>query len=188
MSDSSEPVELLATQRQKEYARQLGAEFSAQITRSHMSELIDQAVESETDKRYRELDAIEQRENDAWQKMRQEVLAEIDSDPEECRLSTADTSKVVEELFRRGLAAVLITVPWDDFDSNDLMGVSFAMSFCDNMPVEEAENMVKAAALTFWKRDGIDLVEMMEKCSATIGETVRLLADSRFQPKAQKGG
>lgn len=176
-----------ATECQREYARQLGIAFSDEITRAEIGKLIDEAVNRRDENRYQELDELEQRESDAWQIMRTEVLAEIDADPEDCRLSKAETSQIVEELSRRGLAAVLITMPWNDFYIEDWVGVGFTTSFSDDMLLDDAGEVIKSAALTFWKRDGIDLVAALADSSTAMEGARKLLESTRRDEKAAKG-
>jgi hypothetical protein len=78
-----------------------------------MSQLIEEAEEKQTEQRYQKLDELRERESHAWQKMREEVLAEIYADPDDCRLSAADTSRIVDALSKRGIAAILFTFPSD---------------------------------------------------------------------------
>jgi len=113
--------------------------------------------------------------------MRTEVLAELDADPEDCRLSKAEASDIVEELSRRGYAAVLITVPWDDFYLESWTGVCFTTSFSDDMSLDDAGKIVKSAALTFWNREGIDVAAAIQNSSAAMENARKLLESSHRQ-------
>lgn len=117
----------------------LGIGFSANINRRDISKLIDAAIVKQDDERYKRLDDLSDRESEAWKEMRKEVLAEIDA--EDCRLSKAMPSQIVEALSDRGLAAILITMPSDDIiDFDDLTGVKVDISFSDEMTQENMES------------------------------------------------
>jgi hypothetical protein len=168
----------LATERQKEYARQLDIEFSDQITLAEMSRLIDEAVIRQTEQRYEELGELERREGNAWERMRVEVLAEIDA--EDCRLSKAEPEQIVEALSERGLAAILFTFPTDAIFNLGEPGINieFSTSFNDDMSLGNVENFIKEYALFIWKRDGMDFAAMMEKASDTMAKSSELMAKS----------
>jgi len=143
-----------ATERQKEYARALGIEFADNVTRREISELLDRAVAAQVEERYQRLDELSHRESEAWQKMREEVLAEIDA--EDCRLSKAEPSKIVETLSDRGFASILITIPWDDIeDFHDLRGVTGQIEFCDDMTQDDMEAVIRSYAYDIMKRNGL---------------------------------
>jgi len=78
----------LATQRQKEYAQRLGVAFPPNVTRAEISKLIDEAVTKRDDERFERLDDLSRRKIQAYEQMRQQVLAEVDA--EDCRLSKAE--------------------------------------------------------------------------------------------------
>ncbi len=176
----------LATERQKEYARQLGIEFSDQITLAEMSKLIDAAVNRQTEQRYEELGELERREGNAWESMRVEVLAEIDA--EDCRLSKAEPEQIVAALAERGLAAILFTFPTDTIYDLGEPGIKieFSTSFNDGMTLDDVEKFIKEYALFIWKRDGMDFVAMMKKSSATMETTNRLL-DNKLRNQKHRG-
>jgi len=143
-----------ATDRQKEYAKSLGIDFPDKINRRDISKLIDDAVAKSDDERFERLDELGRREGQAWEEMRQEVLAEIDA--EDCRLSKATKSQIIEALSERGLAAILITIPWDDIvDFHDLTGVKVEISFSDDMTQEDVEATIITYATEIMKRKGI---------------------------------
>jgi hypothetical protein len=142
----------LATERQKEYARELGIDSPEGITRREISELIDCAVASRVEERYRRLDDLGRRESEASQRMCQEVLAELDA--EDCRLSKAEPSQIAEALSKRGFAVIVITMPWDDIvDFHDLAGVKANIAFCDDMTQDDMEATLEQAALWVRKRN-----------------------------------
>lgn len=129
----------LATERQKEFARSLDIQFSDKINRRDISKLIDSAVKKDDGERYKRLDDLGDRESQAWGEMRKEVIAEIDA--EDCRISRATPSQIVEALSDRGLAAILITMPLDDIvDFDDLTGVKAELSFSDEMTQDDMES------------------------------------------------
>jgi hypothetical protein len=121
----------LATERQKEYANSLGIEFSPNISKKQMSQLIDTAVHRSDEERFKKLEELSNHESKAWQEMREQVLAEIDED--DCRLSKATPDQIVEELGNRDLGAILISFKRNDIDFENLTGAKFDVSFSDNL-------------------------------------------------------
>ncbi|MCB9922543.1 MAG: hypothetical protein H6822_10195 [Planctomycetaceae bacterium] len=137
---SSTPIPT-ATARQKEYARTLGIDFPADINVHDISNLIDAAVQKRDDERFDKLNELSDRESEAWNKMRTELLAEIDQ--EDCRLSQATPRQMVDELASRGRGAVLITFDFAEVeDFEHLSGVGFEMEFCEDAMSERDARMV----------------------------------------------
>lgn len=132
---SDTPSGPLATDKQKDFARSLGVDFSPDITKSAISPLIDKAIAQEDEERFKKLDKIEDRESKAYEEMRTEILAEIDE--EDCRLSKATPAQMVEEMENRDHGAILISFPIDDVDFDNMAGAQLAVSFSDNL--SEAE-------------------------------------------------
>ena len=102
-----------ATERQKEYARELGINFDDKINRRGISKLIDQAVKERDEQRLKSLEALQDRESAAYQQIREEVLREINE--EDPRLPDATLDQIMTALADRELCAILIT-----FDANKL--------------------------------------------------------------------
>jgi gamma-glutamylcyclotransferase (GGCT)/AIG2-like uncharacterized protein YtfP len=129
----AEPTAELATERQKEYARSLGVEFPANITKTEMRRLISSAVDRRDEERFRKLDELSDRESRAREEMREQVLAEIDE--EDCRLSKATPAQMLEELANRNLGAILISFDMNEVDFENLTGARFplALACSDNM-------------------------------------------------------
>jgi len=145
---------LLATEKQKDYAISLGISFPETISRRDISKLIDEAVVALDEKRFERLDEIDRRETQARNEIRQEILEEIDAD--DCRLSKATTEQIVEELSERGLAAILITMQWDDIqDFHVLSGTRAEIAFSDDMTQEDVEATIMTLAGDQMKRKGI---------------------------------
>jgi hypothetical protein len=142
----------LATERQKDYATTLGIQFTPDVTRREISDLIDAAVDRRDEDRMRRLDELGSRESEAWQKMREEVLAEIDQD--DCRLSKATAAQIVEEFANRDQGAILIWFGIDDIDFDDLAGAKFTISFSENMTEKEMGFVVLAARYMLARRAG----------------------------------
>jgi hypothetical protein len=82
---------------------------------------------------------------------------------------------MVEALGKKELIAVLITIPLDDYVPEDLIGTTFTTWFSDGLTREEMENIIASAALTNWKRKGIDLVAQMNEVSNLMAKTSRLV-------------
>jgi len=138
--ETSKPIPP-ATDRQKEYALSLGIEFAPDINRREISELINEAVEKRDEERFRKLEELSDRESEAWNEIRREVLAQIDE--EDCRLSKATPMQIVEELGTRGQGAVLITFELDEVeDFENLTGMHFVVSFSDDTMTEDEVMMV----------------------------------------------
>jgi len=143
-----------ATERQREYARELGIEFTDNITRDEISKLIDAAQTAEEDERWNRLNELNDRESAARNELREEVLAEIDS--EGCRLSKATPAQIVQALSDRELATILITMPWKQIkDFENLRGVESEISFSDEMTIEDVESVIMTYAGEIMKRKGI---------------------------------
>lgn len=96
-----------ATEKQKEFARELGIEFPDDIDRRKISALIDEALAEQNDKRFSELNEIKNKESEAYQKIRSEVIADIDKDNP--RIADATPNQMVNALEEKELAAILIT-------------------------------------------------------------------------------
>jgi PHP family Zn ribbon phosphoesterase len=129
------PPRPLATQKQKDYARALGAQFPENIDRKAIGKLIDQAVTKRDEERFRQLDDLERREAVA---------------SEGLRLADATSDEIVKALYERGLTAVLITFQTNEIvDFEHLTGVTGSYSFTDNMAEEDMESVILTAATPF---------------------------------------
>lgn len=98
-----------ATERQKDYARSLGIDFSEDIDRREISDLIAAAQ----DQRLDNLAKVEEREGKVYEKLRKEIEAEIYRDDKP--LSTASPGDMATALENRGFAAIVLT-----FDPRDI--------------------------------------------------------------------
>jgi hypothetical protein len=136
-----------ATERQREYAIELGIDFPPDINRRDISKLIDAAVEKRDDERLQRLEELGNRESEAWTQMREAVLKEIDE--EDCRLSVARPQQMVDELANRNLGAVLIWFDIDDIDElvRHAKGVSFTATFADIITASEVRSILSAIGL-----------------------------------------
>ena len=105
-----------ATERQKEYARELGITFDDNVNRREISKLIDHAVRNRDDERFKKLDDLQDRESEAYREIRQELAREMDAD--DPRVSRATPDEIMTALADRGLGAVLITFDPDKLDDN----------------------------------------------------------------------
>jgi len=136
-----------ATERQKEFARELGIQFADGISKGDISTLIDEALASDARERGVDLDALEKREGDVYRDVRSEILAEIDED--DCRLSKATHAKIVEELGHRNLSAILITFPLDaEIDAGGPLECGF--SYSDDLSRKDVQ-IVLVSLATGWK-------------------------------------
>ena len=112
-----------ATERQKEYARSLGIEFDPDIDRGRISRLIDDALERKDEQRWERLNDLERKEEDA----KQEILSEL------------QIPDMLDELHRRGLGAVLITLDLDavrEFTREGLNAIELHIQASDSMTTE----------------------------------------------------
>jgi len=126
------PPRPLATEKQKDYARELGIEFPASIDRKTISKLIDEAVAKRDDERFHRLDDLQRREAVAADGL---------------RLSVATTDEIVKALYERGMSALLITMQTDEIvDFEHLKGLTANYSFTDNMTMEDVESVILTAA------------------------------------------
>jgi hypothetical protein len=123
---------LLATESQKEYARDLGIDFPADCDRTAMSRLIDTAVDKRDEERIQRLNDLEERE---------------EATNEGIRLATATPDEIVKALYDRGLTALLITMQTDEIiDFEQLAGLRASYSFTDNMRMKDVESLILTAA------------------------------------------
>jgi|GEM_PF-2473693 len=140
-----------ATERQKEFASSLGIEFAPDINRREISVLLDRAVQARDDERFDLLQKLDQKEGKHWEEMKQQVIAEMDAD--DLPLSKAPIGRITEALDDRGLASILIAIPWDDIvDFDDLAGANVQISFGDMMQQEDMEAVVMQIAANIMKR------------------------------------
>lgn len=144
-----------ATERQKEYATSLGIKFPRDINRKDLSELIDAAAQQRDEERFKRLNELSDHESAAWQKMREEVLAEIDE--EDCRLSKAEPAQMLEELANRNRGAILISFDWDDaIDFEDLTGAKFGIEFSDDMAESDMRSVLMSLGAAMLRQSHTD--------------------------------
>jgi hypothetical protein len=87
------------------------------------------------------------RESATYAKVRQEVLADIDA--EDCRVSVATPDQMVNAIGDRGLAAILITIPWNDLvNFHSLEGVAFNVAYSKALPKQKMESVISVHALS----------------------------------------
>jgi hypothetical protein len=124
------PPRPLATEKQKDYARELGIEFPANIDRKTISKLIDEAVAKRDKERFDRLDDLERREAVA---------------AEGLRLADATTDEMVKALTDRGMIAILISR--DDIEDFDHMeGIPVILASTDDMTQHDMESVIFAVA------------------------------------------
>lgn len=152
-SNKTKPPIPPATDRQKEYAKSLGIDFPPDINRRDISELIDKVVTERDTERYETLEALDKKEGELWEQAKAEVIAEMASD--DLPLSKASPEQIVEALDDRGLASLLITIPWDDIiDFEDLTGVKAQTYLPDSMTVEDFHAIIIQFASNIMKHRG----------------------------------
>ena len=134
--DKPKKVAPLATERQREYARELGIDFPENISRREISDLIDQAVAKRDEERFRRLDELERRE-----------AAIADS----LSLAHASTSQMIEALENRGTLAILITLDppngvldFTNFETK--IGLKMSFEFTNPITQREMEEAIFTAA------------------------------------------
>ena len=138
----------LATERQKEFALELGIVFPDDITRPEISELIAEAVEKRDEKRFNRLDKLEHREREVFEQVREQLRAELGEEDE--RLSIASPRQMVDALTERGFATVLILIPRDQIeDFKDLKGAEAEMLSSSEMTDEDIERVITQIANTY---------------------------------------
>lgn len=115
---------------------ELGIQFDANISRRELSRLIDAAVEKRDEERYRRLEQLQEREREAWARMREEVLHELNE--EDPRLNNASPQDMVEEIGNRGDAAIMITFDPEDIAQSFRRGkTQMGVYFSDDFEQEE---------------------------------------------------
>ena len=100
-----------ATESQKQYAKSLEIDFPPDISKINMSRLIDAK------------------------------LKEYDEIPNEDALSNATTDHMVDELYNRGLGAILITFD-EDSDIKNIAGAKLEVAFSDNLTEAEMRSVL----------------------------------------------
>lgn len=133
LNQSSKKGIPLATERQKEYARELGIDFPENINRREISNLIDETVAKSEEERYRRLDELERREA---------AFAESVS------VAHASTSQMIEALENRGALAVLITLdpPNGVLDFTNVVGLKLSIESTNGLDRHDMESAILAAA------------------------------------------
>ena len=145
--------DLPATSKQLAYAESLGCEFSEPITRAAISELIDAQLTINAERRDEEIERLESRETEAVEAVRRELLEEMADDPQ---VSKATPRQMIDSLDAPGLAAVLITIPFDQIDSfEDLRGVPTQMSSSEEMSSQESAHVLMGVAQALYKKYGL---------------------------------
>jgi DNA-directed RNA polymerase subunit RPC12/RpoP len=140
-----------ATQKQKEFAKDLGIEFNESVSKAEMTRLITAALAQADEDQRLQLAALDAREKAAAERKAKKAGTEG------VNLATASPEQMVEEMAARGLAAFMVAIPWknvrDDFKS--LVGVPFSVYFSDEMSQEDVEDVIGAYASTILKRKGL---------------------------------
>jgi DNA-directed RNA polymerase subunit RPC12/RpoP len=145
-----------ASSRQKEFASSLGVEFPDDIRSHEISKLIDEALVKQDEERYQALEDISRREGEAYDKLREEILCEIDEDELDCRLSTATTEEMIDELSRRGDTTILISFDLDeygDFDIHKLKQVAFEIIGTDDLDEEVMRRVLEVVSVMAFQRN-----------------------------------
>ena len=138
-----------ATEKQRDYARKLGITFPEDIDRRTISSLIDQALAAQDEARYQRLDELQNHESKVREELKQEIIAELDSnDP---RLSVATPAQMVEALENRAMGAILITFD-PDVDPSDLTDVTLNVNYSAETINMEMVKSVVAALLVMTNR------------------------------------
>tara|TARA_R110002096_G_scaffold9342_4_gene37031 strand:+ start:241 stop:774 length:534 start_codon:yes stop_codon:yes gene_type:complete len=130
-----------ATEKQKNFARELGISFPDDINRRKISTLIDKALEKENERR----NELQDRESKAYAALRQEALAEVDEDNP--RVSDASPDSIARALGERGLGAILIT-----FDIETLYNETINFNVVhdeDNMDDEDVHKILSHLGLHY---------------------------------------
>ena len=140
------------TERQKEYARSLGIDFPADISKREISKLIAKAAEREDEERFEKLEQLADRESKAYEEMREAILAEIDE--EDCRLSRATLEQILDELENRDLGAVLISFPIDEVDFEDLTGAKLDVACSGNLSESEMRSVLLGLGMAVARQVG----------------------------------
>jgi rRNA maturation protein Rpf1 len=97
------------TERQFSFANELGIVFNPNISRRSLSKLIDEAVEERDRKRFEQMQLVADRESSA----RLLLIAEMEGEGH-LWLHNASTGQMIDELEKRDIAAVLISMLPDD--------------------------------------------------------------------------
>lgn len=133
--------DLPATEKQKQFATSLGCEFSDSITRGEISSLIERGKERQEQGRYESMVALQNREQSAIAAVRTELLQEMSDDPQ---VSMATVRQMVDSLDDQNLAAILITMPFDQIDEfHALNGVDVRITSSNSMSDSEVVSVLQ---------------------------------------------
>ena len=83
--------------------------------------MIDRSLEDQKDARYKELDDIQSRKNDAYCELRDEIISEIDD--EDPRLSRSTVQQMLEELANRDIGSVLFSFEYGIHGGADVLSM-----------------------------------------------------------------
>lgn len=102
------------TQRQLDYAANLGISVPKDADRAQVSELIEKAQEALDTEKWDRIRQLEDKESEHYAKMRLEIENEISED--DPRVSSATPSQIIKGFEDREIAAILITMPSAQID------------------------------------------------------------------------
>ena len=154
-SHTAKPEPPPATEKQKDFARELGIEFPGDIDRKEISALIDDALARQDDARFERLNALQEKESQVREELRAEVLAECDE--EDPRLSIASEEQILEALADRDLGAILITFEYGILGGvDDLTGEKFTLASTDDIDNEDLKTIVSWLGIAVGIRGSFD--------------------------------
>jgi len=127
-----------ATQAQKDYAGQLGIEFDDNISKRQISQRIDAAIEH----RRKELSELDDRESEAYHKLREEVEKALDA--ESPRLCDVTPKQMVAEMSSRGCPAIVLQFGVDVLDVVDFEtgAGDVSIEFTDDLTEDQVRKLL----------------------------------------------
>jgi len=140
-----------ATEKQKAFATELGISFPHDIDRRAISALIDDALAKQDDARYERLNALQDKENNIREELRDEILGECDE--EDPRMSVATTEQILDGLAQREVGAILITFEYGVLSGvDDLTGEKFELHSTNDLDEDDLKTIVSWLGMAMLRR------------------------------------
>jgi len=141
----------LATEKQKDFARELGVDFPDDVDRKTISEMIDEALAKQDDARYERLNELQDKESAIREELRAEVLAECDE--EDARISVATKEQILDGLAQRDIGAILVTFEYGVLSGvDDLTGEKFELNSTDDLDEDDLKTIISWLGAAMMRR------------------------------------
>jgi aspartate aminotransferase-like enzyme len=140
-----------ATEKQKQFATELGVEFPDSIDRRAISELIDAALQKQDEERFDRLNALQNNENNVREEIRAEIMAECDED--DPRVSTVTTEQLMEAYAMRDKGAILISFEYGVLSGiEDSKGEKFDINSTDDLEPDDIKRIITMLGMALMRQ------------------------------------